>query len=64
MREKEIYNYEIASDVGNLKWCPLGRLIRDLLADYVYNLVVDQGTMPIETPIFYDLDNEAIYPHA
>lgn len=64
MREKELCDYERASDVGNLKWFPKGRLVRDLLADYVYNLVVDQGAMPIETPIFYDLDNEAINVHA
>lgn len=64
MREKELCDYESASDVGNLKWYPKGRLVRDLLADYVYNLVVDQGAMPIETPIFYDLDNEAINVHA
>ena len=64
MREKELCDYESASDVGNLKWFPKGRLVRDLLADYDYNLVVDQGAMPIETPIFYDLDNEAINVHA
>lgn len=64
MREKELCDYESASDVGNLKWFPKGRLVRDLLVDYVYNLVVDQGAMPIETPIFYDLDNEAINVHA
>ena len=64
MREKELCDYESASDVGNLKWFPKGRLVRDLLADYVYNLVVDQGAMPIETPIFYDLYNEAINVHA
>ncbi len=40
MREKELCDYESASDVGNLKWFPKGRLVRDLLADYVYNLVV------------------------
>lgn len=64
MREKELCDYEAASDVGNLKWYPKGRLVRDLLSDYVYNLVVEQGAMPIETPIFYDLDNEAINVHA
>ena len=64
MREKEICDYEPASDVGNLRWYPKGRLIRDLLADYVYNLTVDNAAMPIEPPIFYDLDNEAIYQHA
>ena len=64
MKEKEICDYEPASDVGNLRWYPKGRLVRDLLSDYVYNLAVDNGAMPIETPIFYDLDNEAIYQHA
>lgn len=64
MREKELCDYESASDVGNLKWYPKGRLVRDLLADYVYGLVVDLGAMPIETPIFYDLANDAIREHA
>ena len=64
MRQKELCDYESASDVGNLKWFPKGRLVRDLLSDYVYNLVVEQGAMPIETPIFYDLDNDAINVHA
>ncbi|WP_297982787.1 threonine--tRNA ligase [uncultured Methanobrevibacter sp.] len=64
MREKELCDYEIASDIGNLKWYPKGRLVRDLLADYVYNFVVDLGAMPIETPIFYDLANDAIREHA
>ena len=64
MREKEICDYEPASDVGNLRWYPKGKLIRDLLADYVYDLTVERGAMPVETPIFYDLDNQAIYEHA
>ena len=64
MREKELCDYELASDIGNLKWYPKGRLVRDLLADYVYNFVVDLGAMPIETPIFYDLANDAIREHA
>ena len=48
MREKEICDYEPASDVGNLRWYPKGRLIRDLLADYVYNLTVDHGAMKLQ----------------
>jgi threonyl-tRNA synthetase len=50
MKEKELADYESAADVGHLKWYPKGRLIRDLLSDYVYDLVVDRGAMPIETP--------------
>ncbi|WP_409200235.1 threonine--tRNA ligase [Methanobrevibacter sp. DSM 116169] len=64
MREKGICDYELASDIGNLKWYPKGRIIRDLLSDYVNNLVIKEGAMPIETPIFYDLDNKAINEHA
>ena len=64
MREKELCDYEVASDIGNLKWYPKGRLVRDLLSDYVYNFVVDLGAMPIETPIFYDLANDSIREHA
>lgn len=41
-----------------------GKLMRDLLADYVYNLVVNMGAMPVETPIMYDLGNPAIREHA
>ena len=64
MKEKELADYESAADVGHLKWYPKGRLIRDLLADYVYDLVVERGAMPIETPVMYDLDNKAISEHA
>lgn len=64
MKEKELADYESAADVGHLKWYPKGRLIRDLLSDYVYDLVVDRGAMPIETPVMYDLDNDAIREHA
>ncbi len=64
MREKDLADYEPAADVGHLRWYPKGRLIRDLLADYVYNLVTERGAMPVETPIMYDLDDDAIRVHA
>ncbi|OQD58599.1 threonyl-tRNA synthetase [Methanobrevibacter arboriphilus JCM 13429 = DSM 1125] len=64
MKEKELADYESAADVGHLKWYPKGRIIRDLLSDYVYDLVVERGAMPIETPVMYDLANDAIREHA
>ena len=64
MREKKLADYEPSADVGHLRWYPKGRLIRDLLADYVYNLVTENGAMPVETPIMYDLADEAIRVHA
>lgn len=64
MREKGLSDYEPSADVGHLRWYPKGRLVRDLLSDYVYNLVTDYGAMPVETPIMYDLADEAIRTHA
>ena len=64
MKEKKLADYEPSADVGHLRWYPKGRLIRDLLADYVYILVTSQGAMPVETPIMYDLEDEAIRVHA
>ena len=64
MKEKKLADYEPSADVGHLRWYPKGRLIRDLLADYVYILVTSEGAMPVETPIMYDLGDEAIRVHA
>jgi threonyl-tRNA synthetase len=64
MREKKLADYEPSADIGHLRWYPKGRLIRDLLSDYVYNLVIERGAMPVETPIMYDLADDAIRVHA
>lgn len=64
MRSKELVDYEPASDIGNLRWLPRGKLVRDLLADYVLGLVLDYGGSPVETPVMYDLADRAIFEHA
>ncbi|MBP2132944.1 threonyl-tRNA synthetase [Methanomicrobium sp. W14] len=64
MRSKELVDYEPLADVGQHRWMPRGKVIRDLLADYVLKLVLDYGGMPVETPIMYDLGNSAINEHA
>ena len=64
MRSKELVDYEPASDVGCLRWMPKGKLIRDLLADYVLRLVLEYGGTPVETPVMYDLGDKAICEHA
>jgi threonyl-tRNA synthetase len=64
MRSKELVDYEPASDVGCLRWMPKGKLIRDLLADYVLHLVLEYGGTPVETPVMYDLGDKAICEHA
>jgi len=64
MRGKELVDYEPASDVGCLRWMPKGKIIRDLLADYVLHLVLEYGGTPVETPVMYDLGDKAIFEHA
>jgi threonyl-tRNA synthetase len=64
MREKELVGYDELSDVGNLRYYPRGKLIRDALMEYVNDLVVEYGGMPVETPIMYDLGARAIDEHA
>lgn len=64
MRGKEFVDYEPASDVGCLRWMPKGKLIRDLLADYVLRMVLEYGGTPVETPVMYDLGDKAIFEHA
>jgi threonyl-tRNA synthetase len=64
MRGKELVDYEPRSDVGHLRWMPRGKLIRDLLADYVLTNILAYGGHPVETPVMYDLDDPAICEHA
>lgn len=64
MRAKELVDYEPVSDVGHLRWMPKGKLVRDLIADYVLGLVLPYGATPVETPVMYDLADTAIFEHA
>ncbi|MFW5949922.1 MAG: threonine--tRNA ligase [archaeon] len=64
MQEKGFVGYDELSDVGNLRWYPRGKLVRDALMEYVNDLVVDYGGMPVETPIMYDLGARAVDEHA
>ncbi|MEN6610299.1 MAG: threonine--tRNA ligase [Methanoregulaceae archaeon] len=64
MRQKELVDYEPVSDVGCLRWMPKGKLVRDLLSDYVLRMVLEYGGTPVETPVMYDLGDKAIYEHA
>ncbi|WP_436929134.1 threonine--tRNA ligase [Halosimplex halobium] len=64
MREKSLAGYDELSDAGNLRWYPRGKLVRDSLMEYVNDLVVDYGGMPVETPVMYDLGARPIDEHA
>ncbi|MFH0835731.1 MAG: threonine--tRNA ligase [Candidatus Micrarchaeota archaeon] len=60
MKEHEIADYEPASDVGNMRWYPKGRLVKRLLEEAVYRDCVGYGAMEVETPIMYDLEHPAL----
>jgi len=64
MQDKEFVGYDELSDPGNFRWYPRGKCARDLLTDYVNDLVVDYGGMPVETPIMYDLGAPCIHEHS
>ncbi len=54
MRRLELADYEDASDPGNLRYYPKGRLIKKLLEEFVTSKAVLSGAMEVETPIMYD----------
>ncbi|MBN1280849.1 MAG: threonine--tRNA ligase [Candidatus Thermoplasmatota archaeon] len=60
MQSLELADYEPASDAGNMRFYPKGRLIKKLLEDYVTNRVIDYGGLEVETPIMYDMDHPTL----
>jgi len=54
MRKLGIADYEPASDSGNMRFYPKGRLIKSLIEQYVTKMVSVYGGIEIETPIMYD----------
>jgi len=60
MQSHELVDYEPASDSGNFRWYPKGRMIKGLLEQHINNIVRDIGGMQVETPIMYDLEHPAL----
>ena len=60
MQSLELVDYEPASDSGNFRWYPKGRMIKGLLEQHINNIVRDIGGMQVETPIMYDLEHPAL----
>jgi len=54
MKKLAIADYEPASDSGNMRFYPNGRLIKSLIENYVTDKVRDYGGYEVETPIMYD----------
>ncbi len=60
MRKLELVDYEPATDPGNLRYYPKGRLIKSLIENYVTQRVIDYGGMEVETPIMYDMEHPTL----
>ena len=54
MRKLGISDYEPASDSGNMRYYPKGRLLKSLLEQFVTRKVSEYGGLEVGTPIMYD----------
>ncbi|MGC1929768.1 MAG: threonine--tRNA ligase, partial [Candidatus Nitrosopolaris sp.] len=54
MKRMAIADYEPASDAGNLRYYPKGKLMKSLIEQYVTQRVMEYGGIEVETPIMYD----------
>jgi len=54
MKKLAIADYEPASDSGNMRFYPNGRLIKSLIERYVTENITNYGGLEVETPIMYD----------
>ena len=54
MKKLAIADYEPASDAGNMRFFPNGRLMKSLIERYVTDKVMEYGGLEVETPIMYD----------
>ncbi|MEM2759926.1 MAG: threonine--tRNA ligase [Nitrososphaerales archaeon] len=54
MKKLALADYEPASDAGNMRFYPKGRIMKSLIEQYVTRKVVEYGGIEVETPIMYD----------
>lgn len=54
MKRMAIADYEPASDVGNMRYYPKGKLMKSLIEQYITQRVMEYGGIEVETPIMYD----------
>lgn len=60
MRRLELVDYEPASDPGNLRYYPKGRMIKALLEEYVTDRILAYGGVEVETPLMYDFEHPTL----
>ncbi len=60
MKKMAIADYEPASDSGNMRFYPNGRLIKSLIERYVTENITSYGGLEVETPIMYDSNHPSL----
>ena len=60
MKKLAIADYEPASDSGNMRFFPNGRLMKSLIERYVTDRVKEYGGYEVETPIMYDSEHPSM----
>ena len=60
MKKMAIADYEPASDSGNMRFFPNGRLIKSLIERFVNDKVKAYGGYEVETPIMYDSEHPSM----
>ncbi len=60
MKKMAIADYEPASDSGNMRFYPNGRLMKSLIEHYVTDRVKEYGGCEVETPIMYDSEHPSM----
>ncbi|HHQ44771.1 MAG TPA: threonine--tRNA ligase [Candidatus Altiarchaeales archaeon] len=60
MRKLELVDYEPASDAGNFRFYPKGKMMKALLEQFVTDRVLDYGGVEVETPLMYDFEHPTL----
>ncbi len=60
MKKLQLVDYEPASDPGNFRYTPYGRLVKSLIEEWVTRKTIEYGAMEVETPIMYDYEHPVL----
>jgi threonyl-tRNA synthetase len=60
MHRLKLVDYEPASDTGNMRYYPKGRLIKKILENLVTEYCINDGAHEVETPIMYDYHHPSL----
>lgn len=60
MKRLGIADYEPASDSGNMRFYPKGKLMKSLIESHISRRISEYGGMEVETPIMYDSNHPTL----